>query len=77
MHLDLTRGVVVHRDRADKFTTERAWWLKVNQALGGGWEVQDFHGGCFLSQGKTRLTRTDIRPLADEWATRKVILEKT
>ncbi len=77
MRLELGRGVVVCRERSDRFTSERAWWLKLNHHLGGGWEVQDFHGGCYLTQGKTRLVRSDLRPLMEEWATGKVVLEKT
>lgn len=76
MRLELGRGVIVHRDRTDRFTSERAWWLKLNHHLGGGWEVHDYPAGCYLAQGRTRLVRTDLRPLMDEWATHKVVLER-
>lgn len=77
MRLKLGRGVVVHRERTDRFHSERSWWLRVNQLLGGGWVVQEYHAGCYLSQGRTRLVRSDLRPLMEEWATGKVALEQT
>jgi hypothetical protein len=77
VRLELGHGVVVHRERTDRFISERAWWLKLNQELGGGWEVQDFHAGCYLTHGKTRLVRTDLGSLMHEWAAGKVVLEKT
>lgn len=77
MRLALGSNIIVHRERADRFTSERAWWLKLNQALGGGWEVQDFHAGCYLVQGKSRWVRKDLGPLMNEWATGKVVLEKS